>query len=68
MRNIYIPPHTVLNPKGIRRAWAAIWCAGWEAGVGTMRVETTFLWMSDLLGLTYPSLTFLTDTHLSSHQ
>lgn len=26
-----------------------LWCADWEAGVDTMRVEMTFLWMSDPL-------------------
>jgi hypothetical protein len=47
VRNAYIPPWLVLNPKGTNLVWAATvrWA---ESGGGTMRVETTFLWMSDL--------------------
>lgn len=45
MQNIHLPPRIMLNPKGMQRAWAAIWSARWEAAVGTMRAETTFLWM-----------------------
>ena len=37
----------MLNPKDIWLVWATHWCAERKAGVGTVRVETTFLWMSD---------------------
>ena len=35
------------NPISYGRVWAALRCAGWEVGVGTVRVRMTFLWMSD---------------------
>ena len=45
---LHIPPYCV-EPKRHKQEWAASWCAERKAGVDTMRVETTFLWMSDLL-------------------
>jgi hypothetical protein len=45
---LYIPPCCV-EPKDTSMRRAAERCAGRKAGVDTMRVETTFLWMSDSL-------------------
>jgi len=50
MQNAFIFPLVVLNPKDIcKRGPPLNGCAGRKAGVDTMRVETTFLWMSDPL-------------------
>ena len=37
----------MLNPKDMASVGRLDWCAERKAGVDTMRVETTFLWMSD---------------------
>jgi len=48
MQNAFIFPLVVLNPKDICKCGPPFnGCAGRKAGVDTMRVETTFLWMSD---------------------
>ena len=49
VQNVYIPPqYQCWTQKALVELWAApLGCAGREAGVGTMQVETTFLWMSD---------------------
>jgi|ERR1700744_1757415 len=43
-----IPPCCVEPKKTLARVGRPLGCAEWKAGVDTMRVETTFLWMSDL--------------------
>jgi hypothetical protein len=44
----FIFPLAVLNPKDTCKCGPPSRCAERKAGVDTMRVETTFLWMSDL--------------------
>ena len=40
----------MLNPKDILECGPPfVWCADCKVKVDTMRVEMTFLWMSDLL-------------------
>ena len=50
MQNALYSPLIRLNPHNIDwRGPPSIWCAERKAGVDTMRVEMTFLWMSDLV-------------------
>ena len=46
-KHLYSPSNAVRNPISCSRVWATIRCAGWEVGVGLVRVIMTFLWMSD---------------------
>ena len=54
-------PPCCVEPKRHWRVVGRLYgCAGRKAGVDTMRVETTFLWMSDPLGSTDGRCRFLT--------
>ncbi|KAJ3558469.1 hypothetical protein NM688_g917 [Phlebia brevispora] len=48
MPNLYIPPPAAWNPKSCGGVWAASGALDGDAGVGAVRVLSTFLWMSDL--------------------
>lgn len=40
-------PLGCVEPNNASSVGRHSWCAGHKVGVGTVRVETTFLWMSD---------------------
>jgi hypothetical protein len=59
MLNVYIPPSNDVNPKASGGCGPPhCGCAGRETGVGPMRVEMTFLWMSDLY-ISFPYIDYM---------